>query len=525
MSCSRVVAAGATLRFQRHDPRAGFTCRCTGDRSHRSRHLAADAACFGRAGHRRGENRSAAAPAGEPTAPGPTADATNVAELYAQFRREFEARNYPEAAALGQKVLALTEQSAKSPTDEDVQVALINLGLAQYFAGDYSAAETTLLRVIDAIEKSGRPLTTRLARANAGLATTYYANKRYDLAVERFEQAIGMSRRHEGLLNTYQVPLLEKYADSLTQIGRLDDALQAHKYLLRVETRTYGENDPRLAPALERLGRWYSRVSAYDQSRRTLKRAIDIVVNAEGENSPRLIGPLAALAECDRRQLYDPSSVRASSPDNERSTMFHDEGMMTPPQASAGMLISEAEKALKRAVNLAETRKEPSFLQIADVRTQLGDWFQTRGLPEQALPNYLKAWQAASKTTERMAGKTLTELLFGKPVLLHFVRPEGSDRYAGRKPDEIETKLVTLSLTVDAQGEPQAIKLTDDSGDARRAQRTLQSLQNARYRPRFEEGKPVATPGIVFSLPWTLPIEQPAESAPAKSASNDTTSS
>ena len=387
----------------------------------------------------------------------------------------------------------------------------MNLALAQYYAGDYAGAEANYLRAIDAAEKSGRALSNRIARANAGLAGAYYAEKRYDIAVERFDKAIALSRRHEGLLNPQQVTMLEKYADALTQLGRFQDALQAQKYILRIETREYGENDPRLATSFERIGRWYSRVGAYDQSRRLLKHALDIVVNAEGEDSPKLIGPLAALADCDRKQLLDPVQVASTSPDSERSTMFHDDAIMMPPQVSSGMLLVEGEKALQRAATLADTRKDPSFVQIADVRTQLGDWFQMRGQFERALPNYQQAWAAASKVTQRSAGKTLTQLLFGEPVLVEIERPEGWNRFAGHKPERIETRFVTAVLMIDEQGRPQNVQITDDSGDPKRAQKTLQSLQGARYRPRLEDGKPVITSNYTFSQPWTLLIEQTPE--------------
>jgi tetratricopeptide (TPR) repeat protein len=435
----------------------------------------------------------------------------SISDVYTGFRNAFDAREYPEAASLAQRVLTLTEQQAKTPADEAVQVALMNLALAQQLAGDYVAAESSYLRIIELIEQSGRPLSARLARAHAGLATTYHDARRHERAVERFEQAIGMSRRHEGLLNQQQVPLLEKYSDSLTQLGRYEDALQAQRYILRVETRGLGADDPRLAPALERIGRWYASVGAYDQSRRAIKRALEVVTRAEGDRSPGLVGPLLALAECNRRQLYDPSRATAATPDGERASMFHDPSSLAPPSLAPGMLASEGEKALQLAADLAESRPEPSLIQVADVRTQLGDWYQLRGDPERALSQYLQAWQTAARVTERAQGKSLVELLFDTPALLHYARPEAWDRYAGRKAGEAQVLTVSAQLTVDEMGRPVDVRLTDDSGDARRAEKTLQAIATARYRPRFDNGRPVATPDVAFSQPWIVPLE-PAES-------------
>ena len=117
----------------------------------------------------------------------------------------------------------------------------MNLALTQFHAGEYTAAEASYLQLIDLVEQSGRPLQARLGRAYAGLASTYHAAERHDLAVQRFEQAVALSRRQEGLLNEQQMPLLEQYVDSLTELGRFLDALQVQKYRLRVATRKYGE--------------------------------------------------------------------------------------------------------------------------------------------------------------------------------------------------------------------------------------------------------------------------------------------
>ena len=107
-------------------------------------------------------------------------------------------------------------------------------------------AEASYLRVIELIEASGRLTSPRLARAQAGLATTYYAGKRYDLAAAHYEQAIALARREQGLFTEEQMPFLEKYADSLTELGRLDDALRARAlHPARVE-RKYGATQPAL---------------------------------------------------------------------------------------------------------------------------------------------------------------------------------------------------------------------------------------------------------------------------------------
>jgi tetratricopeptide (TPR) repeat protein len=417
-------------------------------------------------------------------------------------------------------VLALAEQASKDPSAEDIQVAVMNLAMAQYLSGDYVGAEESFKRAVKLIQDSGRPLQQRLARAYAGLGSTYHDSERHDLAVKNYEQAVALVRRQEGLLTQQQVPIILKYVDSLTELGRLNDALQAQKYVLRIANRQYGENDVRLAPTYEQFGRWLTRVGAYDPARRMLKHAIDLVENAEGEKSPKLVSLLMDVAACARKQMMDPALMAMTSPDADRPSMFQDPnmpGMMYSPAT----LWSEGERALLRAVAIAEGRPDPAPAQIADARTQLGDWYQSRGLADKALAQYQQAWTAAARVTQKYQGKPLAEALFGAPVLLQIVPPDSWDKYSQRPRDQIEMRHVAVEFTVTPDGKTQDWKVTDDSGDRKRAEKTVDSLKAARYRPRLDQGHPVIASGVVYTQPWIVLLDgggensKPAEGKPA----------
>jgi tetratricopeptide (TPR) repeat protein len=460
------------------------------------------------------------------TAPGPTPDLAatapvSSADAYAAFRHEFDAGRYAAAVTEAQRVLALAEAQAKTPAAEEVQVALMNLGMAQNLADDFLGAETTYKRAIGLIDDSGRPLHARKARAYAGLASAYHDARRHDLAVQAFDQAIALTRRHEGLLTDRQVPLIEKYIDSLTELGRYQEGLLAQKYLLRIALRQYGENSVQLVPRLEEIGRWYTSVGAYDQARRILKQGIGIVENAEGGQSQHLVGPLLALANCNRRQLLDPQQQQGPSPDD-RAARFNDPAAaLAPPGYSAGMMLAEGEKALLRAAAITDSAAAPPPAQVVNVRTQLGDWYQLRMQPDSAHANYRLAWTAAARIPPaQQPGEPATTLVFGKPVLLNVVRPDGWDRNASKPVDTLEVRTVVIEATVDETGRVKDAKVVDDSGDTRRAERTLKALSDTgRYRPRLENGEPVATTGVRFEQPWILELQpdEPADAAPGTS--------
>lgn len=421
-----------------------------------------------------------------------------------EFRRLIDAREYGQAAALAQELLKGAEQQP-GPGGEYLQVALMNLALAQYLEEDYTGAEASYLRVVELVEQSGRLSSPRLARAQAGLATTYYAAKRYDLAVASYELAIALVRREQGLFTEEQVPFLEKYADSLVHVGRADDAVRARRYILRAIERRYGADSIRYGQEFESIGRWFARIGAYDAARASIRNSIRIIEAAGGENSVELIGPLTALADCARRQLLDPSYSRATAADEQRQSLLHDTMPPMLPSMSPSTVISEGQSALERAVAIAIAQVPPSPVQVADVRTLLGDWYQSRRREQDGLSNYQLAWRAAGDST--VDGKPLTELLFGRPVQLVYTPPGSWDRYAGRPADEIVVRQAALDLTIAADGHVAEAKVMADGGSPKFAEQLQRAAQAAIYRPRLEDGAPVATQGVTLEQPFYVLVE------------------
>jgi len=439
------------------------------------------------------------------------------ADAVAALRQRIEAKDYEQAVTEARRLVDLALQRPEA--GEDLQVAYMNLAVAQYLAGDYVGAEASYLKVIELVEASGRLTNPRLARAQAGLATTYYAGKRYDLAVAHFDRAVALSRRSEGLFNEAQLPLLEKYADSLTEVGRTEDALKVQRYALRVVERKHGAKSVPYASQLEAIGRWYAQVRAYEASRATIRGAIGILEDLKGDDAVELIGPLTALADCNRRQLLDPRDEELTSADDQRRAMFHDPMAPVGPALASNSIASEGQKALERAVAIASSRPETAPAQVADVRTQLGDWYQARQQFDKALPAYQQAWQAAVGQT--LDGKPLTERLFGRPVLLYYVPPDAWDRNARRSADEIAVQTVAVELTVTSQGRVSAAQVVADGGDPKFAAQTAKAAQAARYRPRFEQGQPVETTGVKLEQPFWIVVEKKPETPEAQAPKAD----
>ena len=449
------------------------------------------------------------------TAPAAASDAaaTPAAPGPAEFRRLIDMQEYPQAVAEARRLLALAE-ATPGKDGENLQVALMNLALAEYLNQDYVPAEESYLKVIELIESSGKRNDTRLARAQAGLANTYYAGKRYDLAVERYEQAIGLVRRSQGLFSDAQVPYLEKFTDALTQLNRVEDALRVQRYILKAVERKHGRDSVQYAEALASSGRWLTSVRAYEGARGALRRSISIIEALEGENSAALISPLTALGDCARKQLLDPDSELPSTPEDARRTLNGQPVSPVAPDMSASTVASEGQRSYERAVAIATAQVPQSAMTIADTRTQLGDWFQSRRQFERAAGNYQLAWTVA--TTAKFEGRPLEEALFSRPVRLVYRPPYGWDRYAGRKDGSVAVRVVQLAVTVDARGTVAGIRVIDDAGDPALGERAAEAAEDAIYRPRYDKGAAVPTTDVEISQPFYVRVD--AEATPPPTA-------
>lgn len=467
--------------------------------------------------------RAAAPPATGSEASAPFTEPAEVlasrSASYAEFVRLFNEHRYEQALVPAQRVVTLSEQQS---APDDLQVALMNLGATQNLANDLSGAEASYGRVIALIVAAGVRSSPRLARAHAGLALAYHDGKRHDLAVKEFDTAIALARRTEGLFDEAQLPLIDKYTDSLTELALYERAWDAQRYGVRIVERKYGQNSAEIAPRLEVLARWYTRVGAYDAARLTLRRAIELVEDNLGRNSIELINPLCALAENYRRPLLNPSE-RGFETDPNPANEFN-----TIPGAADGntwrmpnALAAEGQRALERALEIAESQPKPSPTRIADVRTQLGDWYQTRLQHDKALPYYESAWSAAHGV--QAGERTLADVLFSRPVLLHYVRSPEWDRYERRSPEDVSPHTVELGLTVTAQGRVRDPAVLSNDGSPHMAEAALDSASTARYRPRLVDGKPLDTTDVRFAQTYFEPNPEPAEAKGADKASPTTT--
>ena len=89
-------------------------------------------------------------------------------------------------------------------------------------------------------------------------------------------------RRNRGLFDPTQLDVLQRLADSQTELGQFQEAEQSLRYRVRMAEQSYGTDDPRVAGPISELAEWYSRAAAYEVARSYYRTAIERVEKGGG---------------------------------------------------------------------------------------------------------------------------------------------------------------------------------------------------------------------------------------------------
>jgi tetratricopeptide (TPR) repeat protein len=423
------------------------------------------------------------------------ATASERSEAYQQFRAHFDARRFQEAVPQAQKVVELTEKQYGALHPEMVN-ALTNLATTQFRLRDYAAAETAYLRAIKVVEANEGGFSRTILPPLLGLGITYQATGYHIEAAATLRRAVDVSRKLDGLFSPQQLNLLNPLIDSYVALARVDDAEREHKYAMHLAESLYGKNDVRLLPTIDRLARWYEATGRYALAIETHTRALEIVRKSAGETDLRLVGPLRGLA-----RTYCQEFINGAEPLDAPGTPARELEIIgqtyAPPPTLPGAGVagirsrprSSGEQALRLALKIIGDATTPELRAIrGDTLVDFGDWYQIGNDFESAVKRYRQAWQELSAP-----GGPGTAALEA-PARLVFIAPPGSWRRRDGDPTGVTEYWVELDFTVTADGHVEDIKTIEADVAPSTEKSVVTSVRKSRYRPRFVDGEPVATP-------------------------------
>jgi TonB family protein len=130
----------------------------------------------------------------------------------------------------------------------------------------------------------------------------------------------------------------------------------------------------------------------------------------------------------------------------------------------------------------------------------MGDWYTVFSNDhERATEYYREAWSVLRE----VEGEEPAAAAFAEPKRLAYQRsplpPRGETAtitLESNPEEQVGFVLVEYTVTKDGLAEDVQIVETSPPGWVRQERAVLRSMRTARFRPRLEEGEPVATPGI-----------------------------
>jgi hypothetical protein len=354
--------------------------------------------------------------------------------------------------------------------------------------------------------------------------------------VKALKRAMYIKRVNDGLYDMAQVPILNEIIESNIASQNWEDLDQAYEQLLFIHRRNFDAGDPRFLPILDQVGAW--KVKAYTEgllkelpmttinaAEKLYKDNVKLLVKQYGETDPRLIDPLYGRAVVSYQLLREAVAKPLSeygagvgfspAPIQYRrvcSVVGARVVCTMVPMSTAGYYVSQyaqqqqdkdmeiqrfmtiVGQSLDHIVEIHEAHPELPAESRARALVNMGDWNLLRNRRSTAVDYYKQAYQLMVADAE---GEALIEKYFGAPKSIPTLRLPAPQ--VERKLDEVAAQsYVLVAVDVTKRGDARNFQVVEQSDPSNEGavRKAREKIREGRFRPRFENGEPVDTPGF-----------------------------
>ncbi len=325
-------------------------------------------------------------------------------------------------------------------------------------------------------------------------------------ALESFELALHNSKVNKGVHNEEQLPIVESMLESYSAINDWKNLGSRLHYMLWLHRRNYQESDDRLLSMIERVGKWYMRAynlhsggEALDYMVRAddlFDEILELLEGQHGELSPKAISTLQATATINYYIASDVSDVfktshreiREAMIPNKRATPYMNEVAVRDYYFHQSFY--KGRRALQKIIDLRKQELPGSVNEYARALADQGDYYLSLNRKWNAMKNYRSAYESL---LEFGADASEIDEIFGEPRPVEPFFAAGHDMEVPG-----ENSYVDAFFEVPGNGWPRDIRITDTfpGDDKSLMTRGRHAVAATRYRPRFENGKPVSTSNV-----------------------------
>ena len=305
----------------------------------------------------------------------------------------------------------------------------------------------------------------------------------YIEAINAYERAKQISRLSNGLNSIEQVEAVHREAETYLELGHIGDANDSYEYIFSIYNQQFEPFSVDLLPTIFMLADWYVLIYNVFAARGLYEYATEIVDHHLERTSPENIRALQGLADTYRLERFRPLSALGQIQARIPVLYWADE---TPFRYHAKVNDFETgEEVLIELVKIELERPDSTPESIARAKLQLADWFTLFEKNEQAVVIY----QDILATFENAESEFLNDE-FGDAVPLFFPLSNSPDPQPLRLESPPITAEVAFTVDVDETGRVIQVQLDSAQPQSVLVKEFEESLMNAIYRPRFEDGEP-----------------------------------
>lgn len=163
-----------------------------------------------------------------------------------------------------------------TPFPDQRAVLLQQQGDALYQAGDFPAAETTLLESVNVAKTEIGPKHPQVTITLSSLGLFYEAQGLHEKAEPVFRETLALQQEIFGVDTIKSAETLENLSAVLANQNRLEEALVFEKQALRIKENILGPNDPGLVVNLDNIADIYLKDGHLDEADQVQQRAMEI---------------------------------------------------------------------------------------------------------------------------------------------------------------------------------------------------------------------------------------------------------
>jgi tetratricopeptide (TPR) repeat protein len=356
--------------------------------------------------------------------------------------------------------------------------ALSRLAVAQRLSEQYESAIQNYEAVIRLLESSENRLSDRLVQPLRGIGDTYMASGRPELALPVYEHAVHITHVNEGPHNLDQAELLDAMVDAQVRRGDAEAALDLTDRMYGLYARAFAADSEEVLPVLERKAELLSDLGRHDQERMVYRDIARIIEDRRGESDLSLYDTYTALG---RTYFYDLDEVFfRSEPTTETGETFLKKALTIAEENPAAPWIMQEQALLELG----------DYYIVRDVQDKARIHYRRAW--------ELSSSDAARRDRRRQELERVVPLVQTKLDRYANFGYRSDDEEVD--PADYRSGYVVARFTVNDRGRVTDTEIADadPAGFAAMETRVQNALRDFIYRPRYENGRPVRTPAQTF---------------------------